>query len=138
MFDHILVPLDLSGKNRSQLAVAAELAGRGTRVTVLHVIERIEDIPFAEVRDFYRRIARIAEKKLAATVVRFARRGVRVRTAVLIGAPAAEIVRYAAARGVDLIVMGSHAVTPGRAARRWGTTSYKVGLLCRCPVMLVK
>ena len=38
----------------------------------------------------------------------------------------------------DLIVLGSHTIEPGNAARGWGTTSYKVGLLCRCPVLLVK
>jgi nucleotide-binding universal stress UspA family protein len=37
---------------------------------------------------------------------------VRVRTAVVIGDPAREIVRAALARKADLVVMGSHKVLP--------------------------
>jgi hypothetical protein len=34
--------------------------------------------------------------------------------------------------------MGSHKVNPKRRGMGWGTTSYKVGILCRCPILLVK
>jgi nucleotide-binding universal stress UspA family protein len=61
-----------------------------------------------------------------------------VRSAVVVGTPSEDIVRYAAANRVDLIVMASHRVDPSRRSRGWGTTSYKVGILCRCPIMLVK
>jgi Universal stress protein family len=49
---------------------------------------------------------------------------------------AREIVRASGTRGVDLVVMGSHKVEPGD--RGWGTTSYKVGIACQCPILLVK
>ena len=38
----------------------------------------------------------------------------------------------------DLVVMGSHKVNPARRNRGWGTTSYKVGIFCQCPILLVK
>lgn len=38
---------------------------------------------------------------------------------------------------VDLLVMGSHKVKP-RPGQGWGTTSYEVGILCQCPILLVK
>jgi nucleotide-binding universal stress UspA family protein len=57
---------------------------------------------------------------------------------VLIGSPAREIVRFATAKRVDLIVLGSHRIDLARPAAGWGTTSYKVGILCQCPVLLVK
>jgi hypothetical protein len=44
-----------------------------------------------------------------------------------------DIVRVAAKRAIDLIVMSSHRVRPGRPGAGWGTTSYKVGVFCRCP-----
>jgi nucleotide-binding universal stress UspA family protein len=69
---------------------------------------------------------------------RFTAREVPVDTVVCIGEPAREIVRLAAGRRTDLIVMGSHKVRAGRWATGWGTISYKVGIFCRCPVLLVK
>ena len=39
---------------------------------------------------------------------------------------------------VDLIILGSQKIDPARPGQGWGTTSYKVGILCRCPVLLVK
>ena len=81
MFKRILVPLDLSARNRRTIDTARELAR-------LH----------------------------------------RARV----------IVKPAAARKIDLIVMGSHKVAPGPPSAGWGTTSYKVGIFCRCPVLLVK
>ena len=61
----------------------------------------------------------------------------RVRTEVCVGEPAREIIRVSLRDRVGLIVMGSHKVRPDRAAR-WGTTSYKVGIFCQCPILLVK
>ena len=55
-----------------------------------------------------------------------------------VGEPAREIVRAAARGRADVIVMGSHRVDPKRQGAGWVTTSYKVGILCRCPILLVK
>jgi nucleotide-binding universal stress UspA family protein len=68
----------------------------------------------------------------------FTSKGVEVNTRVRIGEPAAEIVRATLREVVDLVVMGSHKVTPDRGERGWGTTSYKVGIFCQCPILLVK
>jgi nucleotide-binding universal stress UspA family protein len=56
----------------------------------------------------------------------------------VVGEPAAEIVRATLRERVDLVVMGSHKVRPGGRPRGWGTTSYKVGIFCQCPILLVK
>ena len=55
-----------------------------------------------------------------------------------VGEPAAKIVRATQRERVDLVVMGSHKVRPGGRQRGWGTTSYKVGIFCQCPILLVK
>ncbi len=139
MFRHILVPLDLSGKNEAALKTALRLAEQNrARVTLLHVIQRIEHVPEAELRGFYRQIEAAARKKMEAAARRFAAKKVDVRPVVAIGAPARGIVEHAVATGVDLIVLASHKVDPSRPGQGWGTTSYKVGVLCRCPVLLVK
>jgi universal stress protein A len=139
VFKHILVPVDLGPMNRRALVTVRGLAQQGrTRVTLLHVIQRIEHVPFAELRRFYERVGTTVQKKMGAAVRRLARRKIPVRAEVLIGSPAREIVRYAAANRVDLIVLGSHRIDLAHPAAGWGTTSYKVGILCQCPVMLVK
>jgi nucleotide-binding universal stress UspA family protein len=139
MFKHILVPLDLSARNERALATALELAQRSrARVTLLHVIQRIEHVPFGEVRSFYTRLEKAAQKKMAAAARKLAGKKIDVRAAVFVGTPAREIVKHAAANGVDLIVLTSHKVDLSRPAEGWGTTSYKVGILCQCPVLLVK
>jgi nucleotide-binding universal stress UspA family protein len=68
----------------------------------------------------------------------FTDRAIDARTEVRVGEPAAEIVRVTLREAVDLVVMGSHKIKPGRRERGWGTTSYKVGIFCPCPILLVK
>jgi nucleotide-binding universal stress UspA family protein len=139
VFKRILVPIDLSGRNTQTLDVALELA-RATHalVTLCHVIQSVRDVPSAELRRFYRRLEATSARTLARVAKRFTAREVPVDTVVCIGEPAREIVRLAAGRRTDLIVMGSHKVRAGRWATGWGTISYKVGIFCRCPVLLVK
>ncbi len=139
MFTHILVPIDLSDRNARALAMASALAQQcGARVTLLHVIQSVEKLPLGDLKGFYRRLAQVSTQKLERSAAPLARKGVRVRTQVCIGEPAREIIRSALRGGVDLIVMGSHKVRPDRREARWGTTSYKVGIFCQCPVLLVK
>jgi nucleotide-binding universal stress UspA family protein len=139
MFKHILVPIDLSDRNERAIRTALALARQmRARVTLLHVIQRVPDLPFGELRDFYERLETASVGKLVPVARRFAARRVRVDTEVCIGEPARDIVRVAAKHAIDLIVMGSHKVRVGRPAAGWGTTSYKVGVFCRCPILLVK
>jgi nucleotide-binding universal stress UspA family protein len=137
VFKHLLVPIDLSDQNARLLDVALSLArANDARVTLLHVVHRIAHASLREFRSFYQEVRRKSHRRLDAAARRFAAAGVPVQTAVIIGEPAREIVRASGTRGVDLVVMGSHKVEPG--GRGWGTTSYKVGIACPCPILLVK
>jgi nucleotide-binding universal stress UspA family protein len=137
VFKHLLVPIDLSDQNARLLDVAVSLArANGARVTLLHVVHRIAHASLREFEGFYQELRRKSRRKLEGAARRFTAAGVLVRTAVVIGEPAREIVRASGTRGVDLVVMGSHRVAPG--GRGWGTTSYKVGIACPCPILLVK
>lgn len=139
MFRNILVPLDLGGRNARALAMAAALAEQSrARVTLLHVIQRVPNLSPRELARFYRRLEAASRRRLEQAARRLATRGLTVRTKVLVGEPAREIVAQAARLRVDLIVMGSHRVAVGRRGPGWGTTSYRAGILCRCPVLLVK
>ena len=140
MFRHVLVPIDLSDRNERAVRAAFELAASTTaRVTLLHVTQRVGGIAPAELKAFYEQLKVKAQARLNAVIRRHAQPGTDVRAVVLLGDPARDIVRWAERRRADLIVMASHSVEPGRGPQLgWGTTSYKVALLCRCPVLLVK
>jgi universal stress protein A len=138
-FHHLLVPADLTERTEKALQVADTLAVSDTsRITLVHVIETIEGMRFDELRPFYRRL----EKKALTAMTRLASRVVEgsahVESAVVYGRRAEEIVNFAVAHDVDLIVLASHRVNPSRVNRDWGTISYKVGILAQCPVLLVK
>ncbi len=138
-FQHILVPLDFTAKNQAALDIAFELASQNrASVTLLHVIETIENLSDEELQSFYARITSRAETELEARAQRFAAAGIRVDRKILYGKRLAEIVRDVRERTVDLIVMSSHKVDPAAAASSLGTLSYQVSILCDCPVLLVK
>jgi nucleotide-binding universal stress UspA family protein len=136
---HLLVPLDLSDRNERVLSAASALAtGAGARVTLLHVIHRVPGLPARELAGFYGDLRRKSERSLARAAARLARAGLRVRALVRLGDPATEIVRVADRLRVDLVVVGSHRVSPARPRSGFGTTSYKVALRCQRPILLVK
>jgi nucleotide-binding universal stress UspA family protein len=99
----------------------------------------VSGIPVAELKSFYNQLEAKAHARLKATLREHAPPGVDARAVVLLGEPARDVVRWADRNRVDLIVIGSHSVESRDEPRvGWGTTSYKVALLCRCPVLLVK
>jgi len=136
MFRRLLVPVDLSDRNARPLRLALALARASrARVILLHVVEQLAATPPAELAAFYGRLLQRAQRRLEVLAKPFARAGIPVRTEVSIGQPAREIVQTATRHKVDLLVMASHRVRPGLA---WGTISYKVGIFCRCPILLIK
>jgi len=139
MFEKILVPVDLSGQNETALEHARELAdhARG-QVTLLHVIETIEDVPFEELEEFYQRLESRATEGLDRLAREIGAGGIAVHRQVVYGKRVREIVRFAADDGSDLIVLGSHPVDPNRPREGWITLSYQVAILAACPVLLVK
>lgn len=139
MFEHILVPVDLTDKNLAAISTVSRLASAsGARVTLLHAVETIEDIAFEELEEFYRRLEEKAAKRLSGWVERLRREGVLAGYEVLYGRRSEQILRYAAEEEVDLLVIRSHRVDPESPGRGWGTLSYQLALLAPCPVLLVK
>ena len=142
MFQKILVPVDFTDKNEAALSSAIEIAGRGngeeSGVTLLHVIETIEHIEFDEMSDFYRGLETRAAARLFALEERLQKAGVQARHDILFGKRAETIVRYAEEHGTDLVILSSHKVDRDHPALGWGTISYRIAIVVRCPVLLVK
>jgi nucleotide-binding universal stress UspA family protein len=139
MFKRILAPVDLSARNDRALRVAADLAASGgARVTLLHVVQRVEGLPATELVDFYAQLEERARTKLEALARRLAKRGADVHVEVRVGDPTADIVAHADRMKADVIVMASHRLEPRKGIQALGTTSYKTAIVCRCPILLVK
>lgn len=137
MFLKILVPVDLTDKNRLAVEQARDLLETGGEILLLHVIETIDDVPFEELEDFYHRLETRAQDGLGKLAELAGDEG-SVRRQVVYGKRVREIVDCAAEEAVDLIVLSSHPVGPEHAAEGWATLSYQVAILARCPVLLVK
>jgi len=140
MFEKILVPVDFSPKNEAALTSAFELAARSEKseIVLLHVIETIDHLEFDEMAGFYHGLEARAAAKLHQMEERWAGRGVRMRHDVVFGRRAETVVRFAEENVVDLIVLSSHQVDADHPALGWGTISYKIAIVARCPVLLVK
>jgi nucleotide-binding universal stress UspA family protein len=138
MFKHILIPVDFTEKNWRALDIAVKLMkGSATKLSLLHVIEKIEFLAEEDTQEFYRTLEKTAEEKMAPFVRKLKDRDVPVSTMILYGKRPQAIVRYAAENSVDLLVLSSHRVEPDNP-QDWGTISYKVAILSQCPVLLVK
>jgi nucleotide-binding universal stress UspA family protein len=142
MFRNILVPVDFTLKNEAALSTALDLArgpgGEPGQVTLLHVIETIEHVEFDEMKDFYRGLETRAAAKLFGMEERFKSAGVPVYHEILYGRRAESIVKHAEEREMDLIVLSSHKVDRDHPALSVGTISYRIAIVARCPVLLVK
>lgn len=138
MFDHFIVPVDLSDRNTAAIRTARELArvGKGF-VTLLHVVETL-DLPYEEVSDFYDRLETRAARRLEELSRPLVDADVEFERLVLFGDPAEEIIEFAAQAAKALIVLQSHRVDPAQPTVGWATLSYKVAILADSPILLVK
>jgi universal stress protein A len=139
MFQRILIPADLSERNRVAVDIAHELAKQSAaRIILIHVIETIEYISYGELRDFYGRLERSAREGMKELSEGFTEDGIEAETVIVFGKRHDEIIKYAIENQVDLIVMASHRVDPDRPAANFGSISYRVAVLSPCAVLLVK
>jgi nucleotide-binding universal stress UspA family protein len=139
MFNHILVPTDLTERSLKALEVAVKMVLHvDGRITLLHVVETIEDTDPDEVEDFYRKLGKRARKRMEDMATRVVDERPVIGREIIYGKRVREIIRFADEQGVDLIILSSHPIGKESGLQGWGTISYKVGILSNCPVMLVK
>ncbi|HEU5248364.1 MAG TPA: universal stress protein [Thermoanaerobaculia bacterium] len=140
MFRRILVPVDFTKNSVRSVRTAGRVAsGTGAEVTLLHVIERIADDETGALRGFYTQLEKNARVKMQPLMRELDKKGVPAACHIVYGNRVAEILRFAEENKSDLIVMSSHKLPLRRpTVESWGTISYKVGILSRCPILLVK
>ncbi len=138
MYKEILVPLDGSELAEVALPYAEQLAGRlGSAVTLVHVCES-SDEKYSHMHQLYiekmvEEVKSHAEKQLDKDKAK----AVKVKSAVLTGHPAEQIVDYADSKNIGLIIMATHGWS---GIRRWvlGNVAAKVARATKRPVVLIR
>src|SRR5438093_6338676 len=99
MFRKVLVPVDFTRKNRRAVRTAAGVAsGRGTTLTLLHVIERVDAGDPRGLAGFYKTLEARARQNLRALLA--AASPVPASAEVLYGNRVNEILRFAAEKKI--------------------------------------
>jgi nucleotide-binding universal stress UspA family protein len=138
----ILVPVDFSETTPALIEWAAHLAEQhGSSVILLHAYHL--PVEFQQLEgaylppDFWAGVKAEAEQSLARLRADLEQRGVATETAVCEGYAASVIVDEAAARGADLIVIGTHGLS-GLKHMLLGSIAERVVQKAACPVLTVK
>lgn len=141
----ILLPTDFSGCANYALPYAAAIArATNAKIICVHVVESItpavgytglaEPLPIADISD---QLEDSAERELPKLGECEECDGLNVEEVMVHGDAAAEIVRVAQEREVDLIVISSHGRT-GLGRILFGSTAEAVVRHANCPVLVVK
>jgi nucleotide-binding universal stress UspA family protein len=139
------MPTDFSECARHAAPAAAALARlTGARIICLHVVEPVVPAvgwaPVAEalpMMDVGEPLEQSASRELPKIAAGAEFEGLEVEDVIAHGEAASEIVRVAAERGVDLIVISSHGRT-GLGRILFGSTAESVVRHAQCPVLVVK
>lgn len=141
-FSHLLVPVDLTSRNSAALEIAFELAVENkASVSLLHVIQTIDsgnEPADSETQKFYDHLHERVASDMDRIAQRFQDAGLKVESKIRVGDRLRDIVAFAEEHAIDLIVMSSHRIDPEDPIASWGTLSYKVSVVCECPILLVK
>ena len=138
MYEKILVPLDGSKSAEVVLPYAEEIAGRlGSEIVLIYVNDPIA-APYDRMFEFYLQTVGDATKRAAERYIKKpGEKEIKVKSEILVGHPAQEIVDYSDKIDAGLIVMASH----GRSGlTRWalGSMADKVLRITNRPVALIR
>ncbi len=139
----VLVPLDLGASSARTLAYAKTIAERfGAALVLMHVVPNpytlaASELYFPPPPQFLDELERSARGALDSLLSESDRARFRAETVVKVGDPLCEIVEYANARPVDLIVMGTHGRS-GVAHLVLGSVAERVVRTATCPVLTLR
>jgi nucleotide-binding universal stress UspA family protein len=140
----VLVPTDFSEASESALRYGKAMAEAfGASLHVVHVMEDLlahawaAEVYVSSMPQLRDEIEKESRQRLLALLGDDERQRLRAETALLAGNPFIEIIRYAKAHDVDLIVMGTHGRGP-IAHMLLGSVAEKVVRKSPCPVLTVR
>ena len=140
----VLVPTDFSDASESALRYGKAMAEKfGASLHVVHVMEDLlahawaAEVYVSSMPQLRDEIEKESRQRLGTLLTDDERKTLRAETALLAGNPFLEIIRYAKAHEVDLIVMGTHGRGP-IAHMLLGSVAEKVVRKSPCPVLTVR
>ena len=139
MFQRILVAIDGSPNSEKALATAVDLAVHyQAELIALSVAELPEVVAMVDEVDSIRQNADDYYRQIGQAAVEFAKsKAVKLRSVVVRGHAAEEIIRFAEHENIALVVLGRQGHS--RIARFFlGSTTDRVSEHCHCAVMIVK
>lgn len=139
----ILCPIDFSEPSFEGLKVAVEL-GRtySAELILINVVQPVRVVAAPGIptgyplKEYYEEMSEAARKSFEDIVENRIPKGIPVKTKIIEGQPADEIVREAEAENVDIIVTATHGWT-GFRRFMFGSVAEKVVRLSTCPVLTV-
>ncbi len=131
---HVLVPLDFSGKSRQALRYAVPIAQKFA--AKIHLVHVLAPPGKAELPDLAR-IKLTAIKRLGEMAVELLPPRLRAGNAVLVGEPAEQILQLAEKNNIDLIVLTTKGRS-GLARVLVGSTAESIMRRASCPVLSVR
>ncbi len=136
-YQRILLPIDLTDKNRQAVQQASEMVERadGT-ITLLHVVETL-DLPYEEMQDFYEQLADTASRKME-EMISMDLAEAQARHEVVFGRRVRSILSFAAENETDLIILSSSPFDPEDEGSSVMTISHQVSIFAPCSVVLLK
>ena len=141
--ERILCPTDFSEGSLQALSAATDIAAKlGAELSIVHVVPIMSTLPtdpnfVFEVHQRQDSLFGEMEKRLYEVARESKDKGILGRVFVGHGDAAAEIVRVAKERSVDLIVVSSHGRT-GLGRILFGSTAEAIVRHAPCPVLVVK
>ena len=143
---NILCPTDFSEPSYEALKAADELATHFG--AALHIINVVPLVPIVEapigvesasfnVASYQQELEGQAEKSLKNLSEQKVGKGLKVFTEVLIGNAAGEVMRYAAEKGCDMIVIATHGLSGWRRFIS-GSTTEQIVRQASCPVLTIR
>ncbi len=140
---NILYPVDFTDGSEAAASFAADMTRKyGAKLYIIHVLHDIARItgwyvPHISTDEFYSELEKGAKQKLDGILLEELRGYPNIERDVLIGIPEEEIIRFAEANNVDLIIMGTHGRT-GMDRVFYGSTADKVVKGAHCAVLTVR
>ena len=151
MVTKILLPHDGTEMSNKALARAIEFKAFNSEVVLLHVIEDIPVPPMLVLGNDRVLISRAkrsiavelkkgwdktSEEKIIASLVPKDLKP-RVRSEAVVGSPAEQIIKFARANKIDMIIVGSRRLESVSKIKALGSVARKVSEAAECPVLIV-
>ncbi|MBT8402122.1 MAG: universal stress protein [Rhodothermia bacterium] len=136
-YRRILLPIDLTDKNRQAVKQAIEMVDRNDgSITLLHVVETL-DLPYEEMQDFYEQLADTASRKME-EIISQDMSGIQALYEVVFGRRTRSILSFATENESDVIILSSRRFDPNDDGSAVMTISHQVSIFAPCSVVLLK